>query len=333
MKWGNTQLTWDEVSLRAASAVCAAQLPVAGLVAYVLSLDDDTYGAAGGPAIGLACALVFAPVLLPVLGLIHSAVLTLPACWLGRWAAPRVGHGPEWAWSLAGLPVVGAAWAGFFAALGAPFAGSALWIAASGLAPAIGVAYCRRRQERLGRPLRKVWILSGLGSLGLSVAVVALAALAAAAGLLKEYEPPRPSPDRLAGVWRGDGDVELRLLEGGRAELAGCGAGAGRGFGGGGLSGGASPLTGTWTVGVDSVLDRPAVVLGGSGAGSGNGSRGDDPEDGLGDGLGGGGDGGGDLACGMDRAWVIGGSEDDLELFVSEGDPDAPEVEILRKAG
>lgn len=288
MKRGNTRRTWGDANMRAAGAACAAQLPVAGAVAFVLSLDDDTYGAAGGPAIGLACVVLFAPLLLPLLGLLHSAVLTLPACRLGRRAAATRwgrGRGPEWAWSLGCLLPVGAAWAAPFAALGAPFAALALWIAASGVVPALNVAYCRRREERLGRPLRKVWILSGLASLGLCATIVGAAVVATLTGFIKEYEPPRPTTGQLAGVWRGEGgEAELRLYGSGRAELRGCAADA------------------AWKVGVDTVLHRPAVLLEGRGA-----------------------------ECGASPAWIIGGTQDDLELFVTSGDPDSPDVKILRR--
>ncbi|MCF3125586.1 hypothetical protein IPZ68_38715 [Streptomyces arenae] len=311
----------------------AAQWPVAGLVAFVLSLDDDSYGAAGGPAFGLACALVFAPLLLPVVGLVHSAVLTLPAVWLGRAGAgwcgrerdagagagrrrallDRLGRVPEWGWSLAGLLPVGAAWGAFAAALGAPFTTAALWIAASGVLPALNVAYCRRREQRLGRPLRKVWILSGLVSLGLCAALVGLAVVATVTGLLKEYEPPALAPEQVAGVWRsgggdGGGDVRFRLYADRRAEVPGC------------------PGTGTWTMAEDEVLKRPAVVVepgGGPGAGT-------DP---AADVRSGGSVGDADDidVCADAQAWIVGGTGVDPELFVSEGDPDSPDVRILRK--
>ncbi|MFF1376613.1 hypothetical protein [Streptomyces sp. NPDC058308] len=247
MKWGKTRRTWGDVDMRAAGAACAAQLPVAGLLLFVLSLDDDDHGIGGGPYFGLFCAVLFAPLLLPVLGLLHSAVLTLPAVWLGRRGAAWSGRGTEWAWSVGCLPVVGAAWAGFFALLGGPLVLLVSCFTASGLVPALNVAYCRRREARLGRPLRKVWILSGLISIGLSAALIGAAVLATLTGLIKEYEPPRLSPAQVAGAWRSEdgGEVLFRLYADHRAELASCGG-----------------ATGVWSMGVEGFSERPAVEVG-----------------------------------------------------------------------
>ncbi|MFD4631289.1 hypothetical protein ACFVYR_18820 [Streptomyces sp. NPDC058284] len=294
MKRGNTRPTWSDGDMRAAAAACAAQLPVAGLLAFVLTLGDDDYGV-GGPALGLACVILFAPLLLPVLGLVHSAVLTLPAVELGRRVAALCGRGPEqgreleleweweWAWSVGGLLPVGAAWAGFFALLGAPFAGPALWIAVSGVVPALNITYCRRRRRRLGRPLRKVWIMSGLISAGVTATALGLAVAATVTGLIKEYEPPRVDPEQVAGAWRSedDGGVRFRLYADGRAEPVSC-HGAG----------------GTWTMGTDDSLARPTVVV---------------------------------SDCHARQAWLVGGTADDPELFVNSGSMDSPDIEILRR--
>ncbi|MBM7171943.1 hypothetical protein JQK87_26820 [Streptomyces sp. G44] len=284
--------------MRAAGAACAAQLPVAGMVAFTLTLDDDTYGA-GGPALGLGCLLVFGPFLLALAGLLHAAVCTLPAVWLGRLGAARLGRGPEWAWSLACLLPVGAAWAACFAALGAPFPGTAPWIAASGVLPVLHVAYCVRRQERLGRPLRKVWILSGLTSLGLCAAVLGGAVAATATGLVTEYEPPRLSVEQLTGTWRGEDDesVVLRLRKDGRAVLDGTPF---EKEAGGSYDDGLSRCraTGRWAVGSDPYERRPAVVVNAT-------------------------------ACGDSQLWTVGGTEARPELFVSFGDPDSPDIVVL----
>ncbi|UFQ16310.1 MULTISPECIES: hypothetical protein [Streptomyces] len=309
MTWGNPKAAgsrgaWSDSRMRAAGAACAAQLPVAGIVAFTLTLGDDDYGATGGGAIGLVCFLLFGPFLLPVVGLLHAAVLTLPAAWLGRLGAARLGRGPEWAWPLACLLPVGAAWAACFAALGAPFVQTALWSAASGVLPVLHVAYCRRREERLGRPLRKVWTLSGLTSLGLCVAVLGGAVAATATGLIKEYEPPRLSVEQLTGTWRGEDDesVVLRLRADGRAVLDGTpfervGTDAGGWYD--------SELarchaTGTWRVDRDRdrFPRRPAVAVDAKG-------------------------------CGDRQLWTVGGTEARPELFVSFGDPDSPDIEVL----
>lgn len=173
MRQGETRPTWDYGTARAAAAACAAQLPVAGLVAFLLTADRADDGSDGGPAFGLVLGLPLAPLVLPALGLLHSAVLTLPAVWLGRRGRALCDRrGAEPVWSLGCLLPVGAGWAGLFAPLGAPFVGTVLWCAASGVAPALYVAYSRRREQRLGRPLRKVWLGSAIVSFGLCVLVV-----------------------------------------------------------------------------------------------------------------------------------------------------------------
>ncbi|MEU1330096.1 hypothetical protein [Streptomyces sp. NPDC005865] len=296
MKRGKTRWTWGDVEMRAAGAASAAQIPVAGLVSFIVTLGQDDHEVGGGPDFGLACAILFAPLLLPVLGVVHSGVLTLPAVWLGRRAAAVCGRGPEWAWSVGCLVPVGVAWAGFFAALGAPFAGPAGWITASGVVPALNVAYCRRREERLGRPLRKVWILSGLVSLALCATVFGAAVVATETGLLKEYEPPRLAPEQVAGAWRDeDGKVRFRLHENGRADVPSCG-----------------DATGTWalTLGADSparpVLDVDAGPLAADADAEG---------------------------CESPRTWTVGGTEDDPELFVNLGSMDDPDIETLHRGG
>ncbi|ATL28555.1 putative integral membrane protein [Streptomyces formicae] len=300
---GGTGDVWDGSTMTAAAAACAAQLPVAGFLAYVLSLDNDDYGAGGGPYLGLACAIVFAPLLLPLAGVVHSALQTLPAMALGRladrwrWRRPRRGGGRERAWSL-GLALaaqvpVGAAWAAFFALLGGPFVALTLGAAASGVVPVLAVAYWRRQGERLGGMprRRRIWLRSALASVVVGVAVVGLAVLATVTGLIKEYEPPQPSPRQLAGTWLSDdGKTAFTLGDDGRAVVPRA-----RGECGG---------AGTWTVSTDEPMNgappRPTVVIEVDG-------------------------------CEGARSWMIGGTEDDLELFVVNGDMDAPDVEKLHR--
>ncbi|WP_369218065.1 hypothetical protein [Streptomyces flavofungini] len=290
--------------VRAAAAAAAAQLPAAALLAYALTSSRDDYGAGGSPAFGMACCVLFAPLVFPVIGMAHAALLDLPAAALGHLAATRLGRGPEWAWSLAWLLPAGGAWAALCAALGAPFAASALWIVGSGVLPVLNVAYCARRAERLGRPLRKVWIISGLASVPLALAVFGIAVLATATGLIEDYEPPKLGPGQLAGAWRDadGGEERFRLDADGRAWIAGC------------------RTTGGWAVGFDEVLARPSVVIAPEGKADAGAYT---DEDGDGDGEGGG--------CRTPQAWLTGGTADDPELFVTEGDPDAPDVIVLRR--
>ncbi|MEU6820402.1 hypothetical protein ABZ921_07220 [Streptomyces atriruber] len=194
MRQGEARRTWDYGTARAAASACAAQLPVAGLVAFLLTVDQADGGSDGGSAFGLACGFPFAVLVLPVLGMLHSAVLTLPAVWLGRRGCGSGGgrgsgdgrgfgggRGPEWGWSLGCLLPVGGVWAGVLAVLGAPFGWALLWCAASGVVPALNVAYSRRREQRLGRPLRKVWLVAAVVSFGVCVLVVLGALVSAAA--------------------------------------------------------------------------------------------------------------------------------------------------------
>lgn len=313
VKWGETRRTWGDVDMRAAGAASAAQIPVAGLVSFIVTLGQDDHGVGGGPDSGLACAILFAPLLLPVLGMVHSAVLTLPAIWLGRRARAACGRGPEWAWSVGCLVPVGVAWAGFFAALGAPFAGLAWWITVSGVVPALNVAYCRRREERLGRPLRKVWILAGLVSLALNATVFGAAVVATETGLIEEYEPPHLTPAQVAGAWRDDdGELRFRLSENGRAELPSC-----------------ADATGTWTLRVeDELRERPGLEVDTGKAPDADADINADldaDDRRLTDGD--------DDRCEDAQIWTVGGTEDDPELFVNLGGMDDPDIEALHREG
>ncbi|MEV5979052.1 hypothetical protein [Streptomyces sp. NPDC052114] len=308
MNWGNGQKSvrgavrdaWGHGGVTAAAAACAAQIPAAITLSWLLSFDNDDYGVPQGGAFGLACLFVFGPLLFPFVGLVHAAVLTLPAVSLGRTAA-RWRGGPGWAWNLAALVPLALAWAVLFAALGGPYAGPALWIAVSGVLPALAVAYRQAREARTGRPPRhlRMWLWSVPASVVLLAGTVAFALAATATGLIKEYAPPDLRPDQLVGVWHGEdgGPVELRLGEDGRARAPGC------------------PGTAGWTVDVDTDLKRPSVRIDGPA---------DTADPGTEDAH--------DSACDGLRSWIIGGTEDDPELFVTSGDPDAPEIERLRRA-
>lgn len=293
---------WGGPRVAVATAVCAAQVPVAGLVAFVLSLDDDSYGAAEGGAFGLVCVALFLPLLLPLIGLLHACVQVTPATAIGRGALRKAGRGPEWAWVLGAQLLPGLGWGLLFTVFGGPFVEPALWGAASGVLPAFAVAYWERRVSEGPVRLRRIWFRSGFASVGLCVALVAVAVLATVTGVLKEYEPPRLGAEQVAGVWRGeDGDrAVLRLGADGRAELTGLPyeGSSPTSDADGGLS--RCDAAGTWTFGVDEVEGRPVITLETDG-------------------------------CGGVHDWTIGGTEDDPELFVAFGDLDSPDVRILEK--
>ncbi|MFF1714237.1 hypothetical protein [Streptomyces sp. NPDC058268] len=300
---------WDGTGMAAASATCAAQLPAAGVVAFVLSLGNDDYGASGGSAPGLACIVLFLPLLLPVLGLVHACVQVVPATLIGRAALRKAGRGPEWAWVCGAQLLPGMGWGLLCLALGGPFVEPMLWVAASGVLPALGLGYWERRTAEGPLRLRTIWFRSAVASVGLCVALLGATGMAAATGLIKEYEPPRLGNQQLAGEWRDEGGdtAVLELWADGRAELAKAPDGGEE------ESGIVAPddelderglsncrTTGTWTIGVDNIDGRPTVDIELDG-------------------------------CQDAQVWSIGGTEDDPELFVTSGDPDAPEIEKLVK--
>ncbi|MEU9209341.1 hypothetical protein AB0D27_15685 [Streptomyces sp. NPDC048415] len=320
MGWGDTwqrpkrtRLSWANVELNAAAAIAAAQLAVAGTVWWVGTFDDDSHGAGSGgglAAAGLLCMLVLGPPLLAVLGLLHAAAHTMPAATLARLAARRA-RGSEAAWHLTFAVVLGALWAALAVALCglSPTGAKALFLAASGVLPALGVGYVRERaRDRVPRTHR-VWTRAALAALGGCVLVAGAGAVGLSTGLIKEYEPPQLSAERLTGVWRGDGGAVLRLRAGGRAELTALPARpefedvATKDFT---RCGG----TGRWFLDTEGRYDPNAD-------GSGPAQR-----DGVVVRLG---------NCGEDTYWTIGGTEARPELFVLFGDLDSGDLRSLRR--
>ncbi len=295
--------------LHTAAALGAAQLPAAGLLWWVVAdSGTDDYGAGYGGAFGLLCLFLFAPLVLPVLGLLHAVLHPLPALVLARRAARRV-PGPEWARHLGGVALLGTAWAAPVTLLwGGSYPATAVSLSLLGVLPVLGVARLRRRYAReaqgTGRAwrARSVWLGSAPVSVALFVVAFLGALLASVTGLLTAYEPPKLSAGQLAGVWRGDDGAVLRLLPGGRARGTALPTRAG-----------SEEPPGT----------RDFVVCGGDGT-----WRLDAPErqgerDGVLLRL--------DRDCGRETVWTIGGTADEPELFVLFGDPDAGDVRILTR--
>jgi hypothetical protein len=310
-KPGRTGLKWADADLNAAAAVCAAQLPVIAALSWLGTLnDDDPYGAGYDSAFGLACLLLFAPLVLWVLGRLHAAVHTMPAATLARLTMRRVG-GPEWVWHLVFVGVLAAVWSVVGAALGGrPFLVGALWIGGFGVLPVFGVAYVRGRTRTTGRAPRgrRIWLGSALGSIGVSVVVVVAGTVAQSTGLIKEYEPPKLSAGQLAGVWRGGHGAVLRLGTGGRAGLTKVAAEPGDRDPGTtefAVCGG----TGTWFLDTDGVHDHYSE----NGPGARDGVVVTVP------------------GCGDATFWTIGGSEDEPELYVLFGDPDSGDLRRLTR--
>ncbi|MEU8589131.1 hypothetical protein AB0C59_19320 [Streptomyces sp. NPDC048664] len=317
MERGNVKTMWRDgvraawENRTAAAATSAAVLPAAGLLWWLAASTRDDHGATGG-GLGVACLVVLAPLVLPVLGLAHAAVHTLPAAALARPAA-RLTRGPEWLWHLGYAAVVAALWAGVGAALGAwPFAAAAGWLTALAVPPVLGIAYLRGRAARTGRAwgFWPLWRRAGLASLALCVLVVSAGAVASVAGLLAPYRPPVLSAARLAGEWRGDDGAVMRLGQGGRVELTRVpvrpptGARTDEDFA-------VCDGTGTW------VLDR-------NGRYAADGDEGPGHRDGVFVRFGG--------DCGHGTFWTIGGTRREPELFVLFGDADAGSLRVLKRA-
>ncbi|MFE4665294.1 hypothetical protein ACFRI7_14480 [Streptomyces sp. NPDC056716] len=305
---------WSQEDMSVAAAAGAAQLPGAFTLWWIVAstVADDYNGGYGGGAFGLLCLFVLAPLYLPVLGMLHAVLHTLPATVLARLAP-----GPRRVRHLLGAVLLGVFWAAVTALMWDwPFVPTAPSLAALGVLPALAVA-CARRRARVGRqPLR---FLGGWGGAALAAPLLLVAALlagllATVTGLIEEYEPPVLSVADLTGEWHGDDGAVLRLDSSGRAELTALPAEPGLDIDAdSGISVGRTEFVrcagaGTW------LLDREGRhdTSGGASAAA---------RDGVVVRL--------DSTCGQDTYWTIGGTEREPELFVRFGDPDAGELRIL----
>ncbi|MEU9475547.1 hypothetical protein [Streptomyces sp. NPDC048191] len=280
----------------------AAQLPAAGLLWWIWSTSQDQYGTGYVGAFGIFCLLVFAPLLLPFLGLLLSAVLTLPAILPAR-PLLRWSGGPEWACRTLAAVATAVGWAAVTTALlHWPFVTTASVLTALGLLPALGIARVRARSWSAWG----VWWRSALACAGLFALALGGGLAASATGLIPQYRPPELAPAQLAGVWRGDDGAELRLHPGGRAEARRLPT---------------EPPDNDWTA-----PDHKDYVIC---AGSGTWKADDDPY---------GTDRAGillrlDTDCGLDTHWSVSGTDDAPRLFVLLGDPDDGTLRTLDRAG
>ncbi|MGC9378054.1 hypothetical protein [Streptomyces sp. MH13] len=204
---GRRRPTWSNGEWNQAAALCAAQCPAVGLWWWIVATSADDHGAYGG-ALGAACLLVTAPVIVPCLGLLHATLQIMPAAALAR-LRPRHCRGPEWIWHLAASVLVGAVGAVAAGVLwGAPLVDAVLWCAGGGVLPVLGLAYLRGRGWERG-----VWSRSAGACAGLLV-------LTGACGfvLIDSYTPPVLSAGQLAGSWHGADGAVLTLRPDGAAE-------------------------------------------------------------------------------------------------------------------
>ncbi|PPS73182.1 hypothetical protein [Streptomyces sp. MH60] len=203
---GRGRLAWSNDEWNLASALCAVQLPLVWLAWWLfVGAGQDDYGRGGG-AFGVLCV----PLILPLLGVLHSSAQVMPAATLSR-LFPRRPRGPEWAGHVVASVLVGAGWA----VLGHIVEDWSLrdtmpWFAGVGILPVLFLAPLRRRAWGGW----SVWLRSAAACFVLFV----VGGLAVAA-LADDYEPPRLSAGQLAGDYRGDHGAVLRLAPGGRAEL------------------------------------------------------------------------------------------------------------------
>jgi len=303
MGWGETpgrpggNVYWSAADLGAAAAMGGAQLPAAGLLWWiVVSTAHDDYGAGSVDALGALCVLLFAPLLLPLLGMALTFVLTLPAVVLARLAGRRPG-GPSWLWHLVTPLAPALFWGGVTVPLWS-LTTSVPVLTALGVLPTLWVGCARRRAWRQWG----VWWRAAVGSAVLFFAALGGGFLATETGVIEQYEPPELTTARLAGVWHGDGGAELRLSPDGRAtavrlpaeppdydwlahEYVKCAGG------------------GTWKPHHRDDLGRNGILLRLDGD------------------------------CGEDTEWSFGGTEEDPELYVLFGDPDAGRLWILKRTG
>ena len=294
----STRLTWAPDDLSAAAALGGAQLPAAGLLWWIYeTTTQDDYGAGLGGALGALCFLLFAPLLLPILGMLSAFVLTLPSVVLARLAGRRL-PGPGWVWHVA-APVIPALFWGVPAGVlfGWPLDTTIAVLAALGLLPILWVGLARRRAWRPAG----VWWRAALGAVALFVLAFGGGMLATETGLIKQYEPPNLTTAQFTGEWHGPSGAVLRLHPDGRAEATRLAA---------------EPTDDEWTT-------KDFVRCGGSGTWEPDDDADNTGRDGILLRL--------DGDCGEDTHWSVSGTEHDPELFMLFGDPDAGELWILKR--
>ncbi|QNS04836.1 hypothetical protein [Streptomyces xanthii] len=281
------------------AAACTLQLPVAGALAMVAAFDDNDYGQ-GFNSIGLACVMIFAPIVLPFLGWLQCAVQALPALALGKVLAARV-PGAAWRGRALAALLVAAVWAVPPTALGISSYPTNLLVCAAFCA---FPGYVATRPWRWVRRRLRMWSAGLFGGGLLALLTLLAGAVAQGVGLLPVYEPPVLTRGELVAEWRdADDGAALRLDADGRARLTRLPAED--------LFGSAGPddppfsrctATGTWSRRAGDTSGDAGVEI--------------------------------DVPACTDTTlhWTIGGTREDPELYVLFGDPDAGDLHILTRS-
>lgn len=133
-------LPWSNDEWNVAAALCATQLPLMWLAWwFFVGAGQDDHGRGGG-AFGVLCL----PLVLPLLGVVHSSAQIMPAATLARLLPRR--SGPEWARHVVASVLVGAGWAVLgHLVWGWPPRDTVPWFAGAGILPVLFLAPLRRR--------------------------------------------------------------------------------------------------------------------------------------------------------------------------------------------
>ncbi|AWZ04930.1 MULTISPECIES: hypothetical protein [unclassified Streptomyces] len=278
-----------------AETVGGAQLYCAVLYWQLTGMSEEPYGRGFGHGIAvlfwLAVMVVGSPLVVVLLGNLHSILFTTPVMELSNAAGVRSKYPAPW-WALPVLGALAAVYAAPVALLNdSSYAATWLWLAAYGLLP-VGVAVFARMRQVPRAKVRKWAVLPAVAG---AIAAFYLGAVAPA------YQPPVLERADYIGEWAGDG---IRLELGAQGEVVAKRLPVSTWTPGEGTevvtvcSG-----NGTWTPQEEDRLQRAGVVL-------------EMPDC---------------TARGTELRWDVAGTAREPELFVLIGDPDAGDLRVLHK--
>ncbi|MDJ0385661.1 hypothetical protein [Streptomyces sp. G-G2] len=280
-------------------SVAGVQFLLLGLWYLVTDSTRDSYESGVGGASGAVFLCCCGPFVLMGLGVLHGGLFSLLVGSLARRAARRTPLGGAW-WAAACGLAVSAAYAWPVAlAMGIPYLQACAWVVACG-APPLAVAGLAVLRDLSGvRVMRHTGWALGFGLL----AVFGGGIIAAKAGLLNTYQPPRMERAEYVAQWSG--------VEGVRLELRADGVAVARRL----------PEARTW-------VDAEVGYCSGTGTWEfrRKGSSGHKGGAFLRDGV--------ELTlptCGGTYDWWVAGTHARPELFAVAGEPDGGDVRILRR--